>query len=387
MSGDRRTNLGAQIPILPVVSSRTRIRGRGTRRTSVLDVGRYWLLDRGASAIRLALEHAAIGSGDEVLVPAFHCPSMIWPVVQARATPVFYGIGEDLRVSRAIIEEKITPRTRAVLLPHFFGQLQDMRAIRALCDERRMVLIEDCAHAFFGTDSGMPVGSLGHYAVASPRKFFPIAEGGLLVSRELDLSALKPLRSSLGQSFRTAYQMVDLAVSTGRLRSVAHLLWLAQQSRSRLRRWRTHDREKDAGGVRSVDGDGGQSVDTSVPRRACIATRVMMSALSHEAIIESRQRNYQRIVSRLVHARRVSIISLDLPASAAPYMVPLELHRPSAQFRTLRSAGIPVWRWEFSTRGVCKTTDRYADSLVQLPCHQDLDAREMDVICDVVLDL
>ena len=43
-------------------------------------------------AIALALKQMGIGPGDTVLVPSYHCASMIEPVIWAGATPLFYRI-------------------------------------------------------------------------------------------------------------------------------------------------------------------------------------------------------------------------------------------------------------------------------------------------------
>lgn len=364
---------GGRIPILPVLSGRTRLRGLGAYPPSVLGVGNSLLLDRGASAIQLALEHAGIGTGDEVLVPAFHCPSMVWPIELTGAKPVYFRIHADLTIARDKIEEKISERTKAVLAPHFFGQLQDMAALRALCDARHLVLVEDCAHAFFGSQCGAPIGSLGHYAIASPRKFFPLAEGGLLTSRERDLSSLRPVRQRFGRSIRVAYQMVDSAVSFGRLSALAWLVRLAQLHRTRGRNRNAtppnHDTGADSDGLPVA---GSTLASDRLPCRASRLTAITMASFSGESIRRARWRNYNQIVSRLQDAHGVDVLKLNLSPDSAPYMVAVLLRRPESQFPRLKAAGIPVWRWEYSVRGICEITDRYAQSLVQLPCHQAL---------------
>ena len=159
--------LDRPISMLPVLRAADCIPTRSDER-SVLDVGSPLLVARGAVAILLALRHARIGSGAEVLVPAFNCPSMIAPVRAAGAAAVPYAINEDLSIDTASLERLITSRTRALLAAHLLGRINDLAGIKTLCEERGIVLIEDCAHAFFGATAAGPVGSTGHYAVASP---------------------------------------------------------------------------------------------------------------------------------------------------------------------------------------------------------------------------
>jgi dTDP-4-amino-4,6-dideoxygalactose transaminase len=176
------TRPAATIPVLPVLTGRTLLGGAPSSLPSLAQLGRPALVVSGEAAIYGALLSGAVGPADEVLVPAFHCPSMVNPIRQRGATPVYYGINEDLTLNEPDIESRLTRRTRALIAPHLFGRVQRLAHLRELCDAARIILIEDCAHAFFGTIGEVPIGSTGHFAIASPRKFFPLAEGGLLTS-------------------------------------------------------------------------------------------------------------------------------------------------------------------------------------------------------------
>ena len=67
-----------------------------------------------------------------------------------------------------------------------------------------------------------------------------------------------------------------------------------------------------------------------------------------------------------------------------PYMVPILLGDPARQFAAFKQRGLPMWRWETSARGFCAVTDRYADALVQIPCHQSLSADELKQIQELL---
>ena len=112
----------------------------------------------GRAAIGLALQALGVGPGDRVLVPTYHCPTMITPIVAGGATPVFYPIGPAGGPSLAWLRERGTRQARAMLVPHYFGIPQAMAGIRAFCDENRLALVEDCAHAFFGVSDGRAIG-------------------------------------------------------------------------------------------------------------------------------------------------------------------------------------------------------------------------------------
>lgn len=346
----------------------------------MLDVGSPQLVARGAVAILLALRHAGIGSGAEVLVPAFNCPSMIAPVRAAGAAAVPYAINEDLSVDIESIERLVNSRTRALLAAHLFGRINDLAGIKAMCEERGIVLIEDCAHAFFGATAAGPVGSLGHYAIASPRKFFPIAEGGLLTSSSRDLRELTLPSASWGHTLQSALRMVDSAVEFGHLRALAPLLAVAKRARSMLRA----KADPQPGSAAHAD----DAYDMQLDVRRCVGLAGGVGAgryLFNVDLIAARRRNFARMAAGISGAAKVRVLDMPPVNTFVPYVVPVLLADPQQHFAQLKQRGVPMWRWEHSIGGVCKVTDNYSQSLIQLPCHQALRTEEIDRIVQTVV--
>lgn len=371
-------SLHRPISMLPVLRVADWIPATGDERC-VLDVGSPRLVARGAVAILLALRHARIGSGDEVLMPAFHCPSMIAPVRAAGAEPILYAINDDLSPDIASLQRLIGPRTRALLVAHMLARIVDLSPIKALCEERGIVLIEDCAHSFFGATAAGPVGSIGHYAVASPRKFFPIAEGGLLTSATRDLGDLSVPAASWGRSAKAAFRMVDTAVAYGHLRVLTPVFELARRFRGALRgkpaaQSVVQDPEQDA---HEIELDVRQSVGL-----AGGAGRYLFNV----GLIAARRRNYTKLAAG-IEGSAARLLEMPPVRTFVPYVVPVLLADPERHFKQLKQLGVPMWRWEYSPRGVCKVTDRYSQSLIQLPCHQSLRSRELERIVDAVRSL
>jgi dTDP-4-amino-4,6-dideoxygalactose transaminase len=112
----------------------------------------------GRAAIGLALAELGIGAGDKVLVPSYHCPTMVSPIVAAAAGPEFFPIGEDGLPLLAAIERFDMKRIKAMLAVHYFGIPHSLGQVRQFCDRHGIALIEDCAHSFFGIAEGRPIG-------------------------------------------------------------------------------------------------------------------------------------------------------------------------------------------------------------------------------------
>src|SRR5438552_8434748 len=117
----------------------------------------------GTVSLRIALMAAGIRAEDEVIVPPYTFFSTASAVIEANAIPVFADIQLDtFNLDPRAVEAAITPRTRAIIPVHFAGQPVDMDAIMAIARKRKLVVIEDAAHAHGAAYRGRPAGSLGH---------------------------------------------------------------------------------------------------------------------------------------------------------------------------------------------------------------------------------
>src|SRR6185295_16656482 len=94
------------------------------------------------NAIYHGLRASNLQRGDNVLVPGYHCTSVVEPILQYGCEVKFYNIGLDLRISLTELENKIDAKTRAVLAIHYFGFPQAISAIKNFCRERGLFLIE-----------------------------------------------------------------------------------------------------------------------------------------------------------------------------------------------------------------------------------------------------
>ena len=365
------------MPILPILEMGPICTSPRADVPSVLDVGSPVHVARGSIAMLLALKRIGLQPGDEVLIPAFHCPSMVHPVLAAQGNPAFYAISPDLGVSLEHIEPHLGPQTRAVLVPHLFGRIQRLGQIRGLCDSVQVTLIEDCAHALFGTADGRPVGSTGHFAIASPRKFLPLEEGGLLTSA-VDILRDLPVRTpSAGRALRLAFDGVDKAIQYDRLRALRPLVAAVKGIRRGLR-GASHE---------SALPEHVEHVE-AVPQldafRAAGLTRNIMRRLMTQELVRRRRENFSTLAAGLSDLPLLRPLKVRADLNSVPYMLPVILEQPERQFNELKARGMPMWRWEHSRRGVCRITDHYARALLQIPCHQSLRPAEIAWMIDVL---
>jgi dTDP-4-amino-4,6-dideoxygalactose transaminase len=113
-------------------------------------------------------------------------------VIEANAIPVFADIDLDtFNLDPKAVEAVLTSRTRAIIPVHFAGQVADMRPLLALAKKRKLLILEDAAHAHGATWRNRPAGSIGQIASFSfqSSKNLTSGEGGILTTNDDALAA------------------------------------------------------------------------------------------------------------------------------------------------------------------------------------------------------
>ena len=83
------------------------------------------------TGLHLALAALDVGSGDEVIVPAFTWVATANVVVQCGAKPVFVDVDQDTyNIDPDLIKEAVSSATKAIIPVHLFGLCADMDRIR-----------------------------------------------------------------------------------------------------------------------------------------------------------------------------------------------------------------------------------------------------------------
>ncbi len=350
---------------------------------SLLDVSHVKLTVNARSALALALRHAKIGQGASVLVPAFHCPAMISPIVWLGAEPLFYPILNDTSVDVEVLSTHIRDNTRAIIAVHYFGFIQDLRQLRQLCDERNIILIEDCAHAFFGSANGSKVGCTGDYAIGSIMKFLPIYEGGCLVSEKHSLDDIKIIFPNLFQQIQSALNTLEIANEYGRLSWIKYLI--------KLKNWMwKYFKSKQPKHEQLVDNSLSENIDyetyTFDPHVMDIEmswfSRFTMSHMSFTNACELRRANYTELFNAFLNVAGVKPLYHYLPDNVCPQVFPLIVENSSEIFYKLKQLNIPIirfgeYRWEGVNALTCPVSDHYSKTVFQFPCHQSMKQDEL----------
>lgn len=374
------------LPRLPVLGWSSLGGARAASLPSLLDRQQVVLTSSGSAAILLALEALGTSAGQRVLVPTYHCPTMVAPIHTLGARPHFYPLTQRGAPDLAWLSRQDLRDVKAMLAAHFFGLPQPMEAVAAWCRERGIALIEDCAHALFGSAAGRPFGAWGAFAIGSLKKFLPVADGGCLVAN--DPAVLPALtRRSFTADLKAALNAVELGARHGRLPGAGYAVTAGLRLLRRARGGRPAVAEPDdEGRIEAV----ASTLDVALAHSGITRpSRWLARWLPRERVVERRRLHYERLAKRLEASSAMHPLLPALPGACAPYVFPLWVQHPDPGYLALRRAGVPVYRWNRCWPGTPAipgdSGPAWSHHVLQIGCHQDLSDHDVDCIGDVLL--
>ena len=351
-----------------------------------------WTLNARGALYRV-FSHLRDGSGrDEVLVPAFHCPSVVAPLLAAGLRPVFYGITRDLAVDWDDLLGQRSPQTRAVLVIHYFGQATDLGRAEALRRDG-VAVVEDWSHSFLRADSPKFPGATHNHRVYSLWKLLPTQVGGAWLPPEgagVDARLPAPaLRRQVVLVKRLLEESVEQHGPAALARGV-----------QRLDRWRAARQPKaDAAKppVPAVDlRRAGEAVYPFSPANDGVRmpwwVKRMVAGSDLATVSATRLRHHARYAEALREHPLVRPWRTTAP-HAVPWVFPVFVEGRDLHDRGWRASGVPLHTFGIylhsaffrsAAARVVEDALYLADRLLCLAVHQDLDDADVAHACDVL---
>lgn len=331
---------------------------------------------------------------DEVLVPAFHCPSVVAPLLAAGLKPVFYGITRDLTVDWNDLHGRTGPHTRAVLVIHFFGHATDLEPTATLRRDG-VAIIEDWSHSFLRADSlGFPGGADSH-RVFSLWKLLPTHVGGAWLppahanaSHGTRLATL-PFRRQLVMGKRLLEDSIEHHGPAALARGI-----------ERFEHWRVSRKlplagEAPAAGDRELQRNGEVYYPFSVSLDAMPMPwwiRRMVAGSDLDCIATTRLRHYEHY-ARALDGHPLVRLWRSTPPHAVPWVFPVFVEGRDRHDREWRAMGVPLHTFGiYLHSGLFRDANPrviadalyLSDRLLCLAVHQDLNDHDVEHACDVL---
>lgn len=133
--------------------------------------------DSGRSAIRALIPLLEKGS---VLLPNYICKS-VTDMFRNHFEIQFYKLNADFSINLSDLLKKINEKVKVIYVMNYFGTLQNPDILEHISDQKKkygFTIIEDTTHSIFTN-----LNTIGDYCICSLRKWFPIADGGVLYTR------------------------------------------------------------------------------------------------------------------------------------------------------------------------------------------------------------
>ena len=301
----------------------------------------------GTDAITLLLMALNIGENDEVITTNLTAFPSIVGIIRSGATPVVVDIcTDDGLIDCGRIEERITERTRAIMPVHLYGQTCDMDRITALADKHGLNVIEDSAQAVGSTYRGMKAGSLGFCSAFS---FYPtknlgaFGDGGAITSGDEEVHNKLLLLRNYGKTDMYHHKTEGINSRLDELQAAILRVKLKY-----IDRWNK--------------------------RRKEIALFYQENLLSVHCLKQNSygESNYHLFVVKCYEHRDELMSHLKSNGIESLIHYPVPINKQKA---------FPVKREE-----ELEASNKFADSVLSLPIHQDLQSKELNQIVEVIHD-
>jgi dTDP-4-amino-4,6-dideoxygalactose transaminase len=184
----------------------------------------------GTDAISLVLTALGIGTGDEVICPAFTFYATAEPIAQRGAVPVFADIDPaTLNIDSADAARRVTERTKAILPVHLFGRPAPVGELSGL-------IVEDAAQAF-GAEGVATTGVASTFSFYPTKNLGALGDGGLVAVTDEELGERIRMLRFHGSRDKRDFQLVGYNSRLDELQAAALRVFLPHVAEwNRLRR-------------------------------------------------------------------------------------------------------------------------------------------------------
>ena len=381
MTGKHQTSIPGHPVISPAIFRAAPVEA-GVSATPIFNHRKTLQVTSGRVALALIMESIGTGPGAKVLLPAFNCEAMVLPITSLGGTPVYYRVNSDLSPDLEDLEQKIDDQVQCMIAVHYFGFPPDIEALADFASRHSILLIEDCAHAFFGSYNGKALGSFGDFTFLSPAKFLPIFDGGYLMSRNDRLPEIVLVNGGLKFQIKVLINTIEYSLKAGKFGILNGLLSIPFILKDRLiqalKKSNRLDNQADAA---PLSAHGGTDFEPEwMHVRMSSTSRWIARRVSLSRTVSRRRENYRKMLTAFTGRKSCRPLYTELTDNVVPYVFPLYVQRGDDVYHRLRELGIPVYRWECIPENICAVGTDYKSRLIQLPIHQELSSVDLNRI-------
>lgn len=308
-------------------------------------------VNSGTDALKIAMQAAGIGPGDDVITTAFTFVATVEVIAQLGARPVFIDIERDtFNLDTSKIDSAIGGKTKAICPVHLFGQLAKVTEIDRIAKEYGLTVIEDSAQTIGCHHNGIYTGNWGLAAGISfyvTKNLGAAGDGGMILTNDDEIERRSRSIRIHGMG-RERYYYDELGY-TSRMAELQAAVLCAKLKR--LEDWNARRSE-----IASIYADAFAGSPIEFPTVSPGNNHVW-----HQYTILSKDRD-----GLMNHLRSKEI------ASAIFYPVPIHLHEPYAEYG-YGVDSLPV-------------TEQVSKECLSIPIHPHMTDDEVKQVASAILD-
>jgi perosamine synthetase len=290
----------------------------------------------GRAGIYQYLEMLRLNRGHEegrqvVLVPAFHCPTVVDPILHAGYRVRFFAVDDEMKIDVDDFLSKLGSDVAAALFIQYFGFNWIDDRLLAACREHDVRVIEDRCHSFLSANPLRLARNRADATIYSFWKLIPsVIGGGVLLGGD-----------AIDERWPTTFRP-DARDCVTRMKALAGQLFRdtpfgcritkeAQVAKAPVPAIRKPAREAYPYDVRAAK--------WRIPRSA----KAILLASDLATVVDTRRRHYEAYSSLLVQSEQFWPIRNALDDSTCPWGFPVLLTRRQERDYLIRARGVPVF--------------------------------------------
>ena len=315
------------------------------------------------AALEIAAILCDIKPGDEIIVPSFTFVSTANAFVLRGAKPIFVDILPDTKnMDENKIEELITAKTKAIVPVHYAGVSCEMDKIMDIAGRYNLLVVEDAAQGVCSTYKGRHLGTIGHlgcYSFHETKNFISGEGGALLINDERFIERAEIIRekgtnrSKFFQGQLDKYTWVDIGSSYVASEITAAFLCAQLEESEKITRKRHKIWNK---------------------------YYKLLKPLEEKSLI-----SIPYIPEVCYHNAHMFYIILNSFDARSKLIESLKSHGINAVFHYVPLHSSPMGKMFHDQSRLLPVTDLISKCLLRLPCFYELTMREIEFICDSII--
>ncbi|ADW16532.1 DegT/DnrJ/EryC1/StrS aminotransferase [Desulfobulbus propionicus DSM 2032] len=353
----------------------------------ILDAKRFYLYASGRAALyhgALCLKKIGIHT---IYAPEYHCGVEIEALVRAGLIVRFYPIKQDLSSDLVWLESNMVETNCALLVIHYFGFAQPLDQIVQLCKRKKILLIEDCAHALYSSFENNFLGSFGDMAIFSLHKTIPMPNGGGLLINNKEIPTPNPVKIK--------YDFVLLKIT---LRSILNyyinagkIMALFSQSIINLYNKLIYNRDVVIHHIEENQNSSPWYYEVkqyNYKDGIAIISKILLRPQSYKKIIEKRKFNYNKLLRSLNFGPLFLPVFGELPEGCNPLCLPLKVNNSDYWLKKLQNSNLEIFVFgrfchPLYNRNEIKSNE-LGRKIICLPIHQQLNQSDMNQLITLI---